>query len=126
MPVPTPPKQNLLKVATTDVKKVYAKQKKASRGPSVDTKKLSSEIKKITNSLDGFSEGLKKATDTFIKTIPPVVPAKKLPFVPKPHMTQAPFRDNEGLQQLKKELEPKQPVKRNPRRKSAIKKTQEK
>lgn len=125
MPIPTPPKQNLLKVEKTDVKKVYAKQKKASRGPSVDTKKLSSDIKKITISLEGFNAGLDVAND-IIKTLPAETPAKKPPFVPKPHMTQTPFRDNEGLQQLKKELEPKQPVKRNPRRKSAVKKTQEK
>jgi len=51
---------------------------------------------------------------------------KKMPYVPKEHLTQTPFRDNPALQELRKNMEPsKPPVKRNPRRKPATK-TQEK
>lgn len=40
--------------------------------------------------------------------------AAKKPFVRKPHLTDRPFRDNEGLLALKKQLTPNVPDKKRP------------
>jgi hypothetical protein len=50
----------------------------------------------------------------------------KKPFVRPEHLTQRAFRDNPGLQELKQKLEKDKPVKRNPRRSTQTRKTQEK
>ena len=48
----------------------------------------------------------------------PIQPVKKAPFVPQPHLTQNPFKENEALQDLQKSM--KKPT--APRRKPAPKK----
>lgn len=50
----------------------------------------------------------------------------KKPFVRPEHLTQRAFRDIPELHQLKEKLEKDKPVKRNPRRTTQTRKTQEK
>lgn len=132
MPVPTPPNKDLFKVN---------RPKPRMRA---DSKKLDDEIKRITKDINtsvsdsvnvitkakfiGASldkEGtISAGTFVVIETAPR---AKKTPFIPPEHLTHSPFRENSELRklqyQLKKESEPKKPIKRSPKRKPAHNKT---
>lgn len=109
MPVPTPPKANLLAIKPVEA------------GPSKSTRKLSNQIKSLTENLEKNSVDIPEEKPT-----PSRGPQKKV-FRPTKHMTQSPFRDNEDMRKLhdelkKKEQDPKKPVKRSPRRKPTARK----
>lgn len=70
----------------------------------------------------------KKDTKVQATSVPLVKESVKKPrFVPQEHLTQSPFKGNQALLKLqydlKKETDPKKPIKRSPRRKPATKKT---
>lgn len=120
MPVPTPPKVNLLE--TVKPVRLPSKAKKQPAEPSKSTQKLSKEIKDLTETLDANSVD-----------IPEDKPAVKGPdfkkkvFRPTAHLTTSPFRDSEDMRRLQRELkkdaDPKKPVKRAPKRRPAANKT---
>ena len=121
MPVPTPPKKDLFKVRLPSTEK---------RVMRPDSKKLDDDIKEmidyVATALDIPVEVLaevEKAPDiTVVK-----MPIKRAAFASSERLMQSPFRDNEDMRKLQRELnketDPKKPVKRSPRRKPATLKT---
>ena len=95
MPIPTPPKKDLLKVSPP---RPVTKKAARPKGPSKATQKLSKEIRDLT-------EAQKVESNTV--EVPEVVPekntrgdisvkasVKKPAYKPAEHLTQSPFRDN--------------------------------
>ena len=127
MPIPTPPKKDLLKVTPPRpaIKKVVKK------GPSKSTQKLTKDIRDLTEAQKDDKNTVEqpKKMDSMPEELlkPKTNSLKRLAFKPPEHMTQNPFRENDALRKLsydlKKETEPKKPVKRSPKRTPANKTT---
>lgn len=113
-----------------DIPKPTPPKKKA---PLPETVALSEEIRALTKDFaeEQAAASLFKEEGILLETTPTVVspsvkPVVKKPFVPQPHLSQHPFRDNEALQDLRRKLEPPPASHRKaPRRNTPIK-TQEK
>lgn len=128
MPVPTPPNKDLFKV--TPPKPKFHKSLLRE-----DSKTLDDQIKRMTVEL-ATALGIPEShmpTEPVMDIIevkhllPQPNSLKKVPFVPPEHLTQSPFRENEAMRklqyELKKETDPKKPVKRSPKRMPANKTT---
>ena len=115
MPVPTPPKVNPLEKKTPDTKKPGRPSPRVPGRPSKSTQKISKDIQDLATTLDENSTDIPEDKP---KETPPKA---KTPFKPAEHLTQSPFRDNEAMRDLQRNLkktgDPKQPIKRSPRRK---------
>lgn len=123
MPIPTPPKTKLFVIASV--------KKPQKKGLRADSRKLDTHIKQLTTDLatsldipeevknDVFNHHDGETSQQYSDRLDQAKPKKKL-FIPPEHLTQKPFRENDALRKLsydlKKETDPKKPVKRAPRR----------
>lgn len=104
MPVPTPPKKDLFKV---DPPKLASKPKlKVPRGPSKATQKMGKDIRDLTKAMadDKNTVLAEIEAKTELKVMVAKTQKKVYPDPRVEHMTQSPFRDNEDLRELQRNL----------------------
>lgn len=71
---------------------------------SKDTAKMQQDIRNLTNALLDDANSVPEVVEEVKAVVVDKPIVRKPPFVQKPHLTDHPFRNNEGLQLLKKSM----------------------